>query len=62
MGLCYGKNVWTVVPAENGPGFVLVEEVTMTAFTPLISWSVSTEKKSHTELGLKLAEMLAEGK
>jgi hypothetical protein len=58
----YGKNEWTVVPAVDGQGFVLVEEVTMTGFAPLMPFIVSTEKQSHTELGLKLAQKLAEGK
>ena len=61
MGL-YGKNEWTVVPAEDGNGFVLVEVVTMTGFAPLMPFIQSTEKQSHTELGLKLAQKLAEGK
>ena len=56
MGL-YGKNQWTVIPAADGQGFVLVEEVTMTGFAPLMPFIVSTEKQSHAELGRRLAQM-----
>ena len=62
MGLNYGTNKWTVVPAKDGQGFVLVEEVTMTGLALLMPFITSTEKKSHTELGVKLAGKLAEGK
>lgn len=60
MGL-YGKDQWKIVPADDGDGLVLVEESSMTGFALLMPFVISTKKQSHTEIGEKFAERLAEG-
>lgn len=61
MGL-HGKNQWKIIAAEEGEGFVLLEEANLTGFAPLMPFIVMTEKQSHTELGAKFAEKLGEKK
>lgn len=57
MGL-HGKNQWKIIPAEEGEGFVLVENATLTGFAPLMPFIIGTEKQSHAELGANFAQKL----
>lgn len=57
MGL-HGQNRWRVVEADDGQGFVLFEEATLTGPMVLMPFIMMTEKKSHAELGARFARGL----
>jgi hypothetical protein len=59
MGL-HGKNEWKIVTADEGEGFVLLEEAKLTGYAPLMPFIAMTETQSHTELGVKFALKLGE--
>jgi hypothetical protein len=59
MGL-HGRNQWRVVPAGDEKGLVLREEARLTGVALLMPFVLTTEKKSHTELGARFSRKLEE--
>jgi hypothetical protein len=47
-----------VVPGEDGEGWVLLEEATLTGLMVLMPFVMMTQKRAHAELGARFAREL----
>jgi hypothetical protein len=59
MGI-HGRNQLRIVPNGEEQGLVLREEARLTGGALLMPFFLTTEKKSHTELGAKFSRKLEE--